>query len=205
MCAASSWRSASLRCSCSAGRARLGARLLDLRAEAELHLAGGLLGEGDGDERAQRGLARSQEREDALDERGGLAGAGRGLDDERGVEIVRDARAGLVIDELCDSAHFCLRSSRRGFRRSFELSLGADLLVGTAHRLEVAVAARVLRGRGREEAGGDGVADRLRHEARGGARVVVQRDVDLREVAGGRAVVEAALLHLAPGEELLDA
>src|SRR5262249_19974776 len=66
-------------------------RALDLGAQAKLHLARGLLGEGHGDEVAaaarERRAARSEEGEDAFDERRRLAGPGRSLDDERRAEV----------------------------------------------------------------------------------------------------------------------
>ena len=91
------------------------ARALDLGAEAELHLAGGLLGEGHGDEiafaaRERRG-AGPEEGEDALDERRRLPGARGRLDDERRAEVVCDALARLAVDELL--AHFLFLSSAR--------------------------------------------------------------------------------------------
>jgi hypothetical protein len=93
--------------------------LLDLGAETKLHLAGRLLGEGDGDQGLERGLAGPEKREDALDQRRRLAGACGSLHDERDVEIVRDAIARGGVDEGGSGGrHFCLRSATRSFRRS---------------------------------------------------------------------------------------
>ena len=86
-------------------------RVLDLFAEAELQLARGLLGEGDGDDFADAGAALAHRVDHPRHEFRRLAGAGGGLHDERGVEVRPDARAVLVIDEPRPSrTHFILRS-----------------------------------------------------------------------------------------------
>ena len=75
------------------GRARLLARALDLGAQPQLQLAGGLLGERHRDDAIELGAPARDHRDDPADQRGGLAGAGRGLDHQRGIEVVADAIA----------------------------------------------------------------------------------------------------------------
>jgi hypothetical protein len=70
---------------------------LDLLPEPELQLAGGLLGEGDGDDAVEGSAAGADEGEDAADEDGGLAGAGAGFEQQRGVEVAEDAGAGGLV------------------------------------------------------------------------------------------------------------
>jgi uncharacterized protein (DUF433 family) len=72
-------------------------RGLDLFSQPELQLARGLLGEGDGDDAVERGAAGADEGEDAADEDGGLAGAGAGFEQQRGVEVAQDAGAGGLV------------------------------------------------------------------------------------------------------------
>ena len=68
------------------------ALLLERLAQAQLQLAGGLFGERHGDDLVHRRAAGREHAEDAVDELGRLAGAGRGFDDERVVEIRRRSR-----------------------------------------------------------------------------------------------------------------
>ena len=71
--------------------------VLDALAQAQLQLAGGLLREGDGDDAVEGGAAGPDEGEDAAHQDRGLAGAGAGLEQERGVEVAHHAVAdGLV-------------------------------------------------------------------------------------------------------------
>jgi hypothetical protein len=58
-------------------------RIADEAADALLHLARGLVGEGDGEDLAGIGLARPQQMGEARGERRGLAGAGAGEDEHR--------------------------------------------------------------------------------------------------------------------------
>ncbi len=74
-------------------RRRLRARSLELFAQAQLQLAGGLFAERDRDDLADRGALVLDQRDDAADELGRLAGAGGGFDDERLVELRRDQLA----------------------------------------------------------------------------------------------------------------
>ena len=60
-------------------------------AQPELQLAGRLLGERDGDNLADIRSSFGDDPHDAADERGGLAGPGGRLDDQRGVEVLGDA------------------------------------------------------------------------------------------------------------------
>ena len=62
-------------------------------AQAVAQLGGGLLGERDGGDGVDR-HALVDEREDAPDERGGLAGAGAGLDEQRRVDVSVAMRRG---------------------------------------------------------------------------------------------------------------
>ena len=91
---------------------------LDLGAKPELHLAGGLLGEGHRDEAGERRLALLEERHHAVHELGRLPRAGRGLDDERRVEIAADAIARLLVGEDPGPRHGSLRSVSRGMSSS---------------------------------------------------------------------------------------
>ena len=91
------------------GVAALAARAgpLEFLAQPQLQLAGRLLAEGHGDDldRSSRAPGRDQ-RDDPLDQLGGLAGAGRRLDDQRGVEVVGDAPAiGGSASACGDSRH----------------------------------------------------------------------------------------------------
>ncbi len=98
MRATSRWASARSRWARSASVARADvAGLLQVGAEAELHLAGGLLGEGDGDDAVEVGEAGAEDGDDAGDQHGGLAGAGGGLDEEGGAEVFADAAAGFGV------------------------------------------------------------------------------------------------------------
>jgi hypothetical protein len=69
-------------------------------ADAVAQFGGRGLGEGDGCELPERHLLVQHEPHDAGDERGGLAGAGAGLDEERLVDAVGgDAGADVLVDE----------------------------------------------------------------------------------------------------------
>ena len=88
------------------------ARLLDLGAEPQLHLARCFLGEGDRDDFAEPRAALSHHHHDALDQHGRLAGAGRRFDHEGRVEFVEQLRArGLIARNL----HGMPRNVRRSF------------------------------------------------------------------------------------------
>ena len=76
----------------------VGAGALEAGAQAQLELAGGLLGEGHRDDAIDARAAVGQHVDDAADELARLAGAGRRLDDHRLVEGVADAVAGGLID-----------------------------------------------------------------------------------------------------------
>ena len=98
MRASSSWPSASeSRARSAEPREESLARALDFGAQPQLQLAGGLLGEGHGDDSVELGAPARERRDDPADQRGGLAGAGGGLDEERGVEVVADAVAHALV------------------------------------------------------------------------------------------------------------
>ena len=79
------------------------ARLVELGTEAVTQLGGGLLRERDGGDDVDR-HALVDEREDAGDEGGGLAGAGAGLDEQRRRGVGADAVArGLVRRLVCEA------------------------------------------------------------------------------------------------------
>ena len=71
-------------------------RALELFAQAQLQLAGGLFAERDGHDLADRGALVRDQRDDAADQLGGLAGAGRGFDNQRLVELGGDQLAVLL-------------------------------------------------------------------------------------------------------------
>ncbi len=109
-----------------AGGARgVAARALDLGAQPQLELAGGLLGERHRHDSAKLGAPARQRRDDPVDQCGGFAGAGRGLDDERGVEVVADTIAHALIGDLLRRDRFCLCrfviSSSASFSEIFSL------------------------------------------------------------------------------------
>ena len=86
-------------------------RVLDLLREPELELAGGGLGEGHRDDAGQLGATAHDRRDDAVDQRRRLPGAGRRLDDQRGVEVGRDAIARRLIGERRHRSPRSVRSS----------------------------------------------------------------------------------------------
>ena len=68
-------------------------RALELLAQAQLQFAGGLFAERHRDDLTDRGALMLDQRDDAADQFGGLAGSGRGFDDQRLVELAwRSAR-----------------------------------------------------------------------------------------------------------------
>src|SRR5262245_7748708 len=84
------------------------------------------------------------------------------------------------------------------------LALGALLLVGPAHVAIVTELACARSGQGGQERLLEGRADGLRDDVCCLARVLVERNLDLAEAAGRRAVVESARLHLDFRKQLLD-
>ena len=81
-------------------RQRLGERAIELRADAQLHLASGLLSEGDRHNRGKSRYARGERGDDARDELGRFARARSRFDDQRVCEILANRTTSLVIDEL---------------------------------------------------------------------------------------------------------
>ena len=79
---------------------RVRAFLFECFTQAQLQLAGGLLGEGDGHDLLHRRAPGCEDLQDPFDQLRRLAGAGRGLDDEGIVEIVDDRVARVFV--LCD-------------------------------------------------------------------------------------------------------
>ena len=75
------------------------ARRLQLGAQAQLHLAGGQVGEGQRKDPVERGPAAAHQGDDARHQLGRLPGAGGGLHDQRRVEIAPDAIAGGLVGE----------------------------------------------------------------------------------------------------------
>ncbi|MFN7977839.1 MAG: hypothetical protein U0P30_06855 [Vicinamibacterales bacterium] len=86
------------------------ARVFELLAQAQLQLAGGLLGERHRDDLGDRGATGGHQPHDALHELGGLAGTGRGLDHQRAIERLADQGA---IPGVGVPAHGILRSASR--------------------------------------------------------------------------------------------
>ena len=92
----------------------------DFSAQAQLEFAGRLLGESHGDDAIEFAAAARDDGHDAAYECGGFAGAGGGLDDQRGIEVGADAIAhALIGGRRCHwawreiRAHGLLRRSRR--------------------------------------------------------------------------------------------
>jgi len=97
------------------------ARAFDFLAQPQLKLAGRLFGEGYPDNAAQRRAARSDHRDDAIDQFGGFTGAGGGLDDKRGIEVVANAIAHALVGGYHRRAHGWPRSVHNDARRSASL------------------------------------------------------------------------------------
>ena len=70
---------------------------LEPLAQPQLELAGGLLGKRDGDDLADIGATRLDDAHNPLDQRGGLAGSRRGLDDERLIDGRGDQLASVLV------------------------------------------------------------------------------------------------------------
>ena len=79
------------------GIRRLAPPLLEPVAQAQLELPGRLLREGHRRDLCHRRTAVLEDAQDAVHQLGGLARAGRGLDDERGINLLRDHPARLRI------------------------------------------------------------------------------------------------------------
>lgn len=84
----------------------------DQLLDALLHLARGLVGEGDGEDRARVDVAGAEQVGDAVGEHAGLAGAGAG-DDEQRPAVVLDGGALLLVEP-----HEELRGVEHGTRRA---------------------------------------------------------------------------------------
>ena len=91
----------------------LGSCLLDLAAQAKLHLAGRFLGEGDRDDPVERAGAGADQPDDPADQGGGLAGSRRRLDEEARAELGQDPAACLGVGEI---GHGSARTARSGSR-----------------------------------------------------------------------------------------
>ena len=85
-------------------------------ADALAQLPGGLLGEGDGHDLADRGpIVAGQAGDVAVDQHSRLAGAGARLDQERGVQIARHAPPHVVVDREARFGGFVLPGEPRLF------------------------------------------------------------------------------------------
>ncbi len=78
-----------------------------------------ILREGDGHDPLEAGAPRGQQAPDARDELGGLAGAGGGLDEEGGVEVLADSPSSFRVARRRAAtrlrpAHASSRSAARG-------------------------------------------------------------------------------------------
>src|SRR5487761_797554 len=76
------------------------ARLFDFSPQPELEFARRFLGESDGDNPAELGASAGERRDDSLDQRGGLAGSGRGLNYQHDVEVVADSIAHALVRDV---------------------------------------------------------------------------------------------------------
>ena len=97
------------------------ARALDFLAQSQLQLARSLFGKGHRDDGGQSRAPRRDHRDDAVDQLGGFSGAGRRLDDQRGIEVVPDA----IAHALVGRRHGLPRKFHSGARRCASLLLVA--------------------------------------------------------------------------------
>ena len=170
------------------------ARLLELRAQAELQLARRLLGEGHGDHASTVPRPSASTATSRADQLARLAGARRRLHDQRLVERGADPlarRRGRRASVTASSAASGDPRARPGpSARRARSSFGPH--TGRKSQMPQARVAR----RGRQEAARDGAIDRLEHLERRAARAAsVIGDDALRELAGAGAVGEARLGH----------
>ena len=102
-------------------------------ADAGLHLAGGLVGEGDGEDLVRAGAAGVEEVGDAGGQRLGLAGAGAGEDEDRAVERLDGGALGRV--EVVEVGRGPRRHGAGGEGRRLGGLEGVGLVAGPgAHR-----------------------------------------------------------------------
>ena len=95
---------------------------LDFLAQSKLQLARRLLSERDGDDRFQSRASRRDHRDDAVDQLGGLSGAGRRLDDQRSIKVLPDTLAHALVGRR---HHLCSRSFHSAVMRCASLLIGA--------------------------------------------------------------------------------
>ena len=91
----------------------VGERFCESLSDAGAEFAGGLFGEGDGDDFAEFGLALADGLDDALDHHAGFAGACAGFEEERSVELVDDPVADGLVGGGPGGAHRLLRWATR--------------------------------------------------------------------------------------------
>src|SRR5438067_2317427 len=107
------------RVSAKAGRSSGSPRFFQGFAQSQLQFAGGFFRERDGDDFANFGAAGFDDADDSAHQLGRLAGAGRGLDDQRVVQARLDGVAIFLIGKL--HAHGRLLKSRRSAICCFDL------------------------------------------------------------------------------------
>ena len=136
--------------------------------------------------------------DDARDQLGGFAGAGRRFHEQALAERSADALARGAIVELRLSSvgrHGRLRMSISGSRRSGCLRLDALLFVRAADGAVIADGAGAGLRSGRQKAFFDESADGFEHARQALARLRVERNADGGEIAALRAEEEAAGFH----------
>ena len=101
-----------------------GARVSISARSRSFSLARGLLGESHRHDPVELAAAAREHRDDPADQRGGFAGAGGGLDDQRGVEVVADTIAHALIGDLAQRSV--------GFAGAFIAAVIASLIAACA-------------------------------------------------------------------------
>ena len=179
------------------GSFRDAARAIEFLAQTKFQFAGGFVGKRNGNNMADGGEPGGQHGDDARDQFGGLAGAGRGFDQQAFGERSANAFAGGAVVEL----RVRLRASWRmsDFDQRVEtirlLALHARFFVGAADGAVIAQGAGAGLRSGRQKAVFDGPVDGFENAAETAARFVVERNIDVGEIAALGAVKEPARLH----------
>jgi hypothetical protein len=92
---------------------RLRPRLLDLKAQAQLHLAGGFLCERDCDGAGERAVPAADQPDDAADQCGGLAGSRSRLDEKGRAELSEDPGSRYCVGKVAHGTALTVKSASR--------------------------------------------------------------------------------------------